>query len=112
MTKYLIMYNSTMSAEETIKNASSDQMKASMAEWIAWKDTASKTMNVEFGMPLQSVGKVTPGGVIKSDSQVGGYAMIESESKETLLEQLQSHPQLRRQGASIDVYEMISMPGL
>jgi hypothetical protein len=58
------------------------------------------------------VGKVTSTGVTDSDSKVSGYATADGESKDALLELLKSHPHLQRPGASIDVLEMLSMPGL
>lgn len=112
MAKYLILYNSTQPATETMANASPEQIKASMDEWIQWQRNAGKTFKMEWGMPLQAVGRVTPSGVTASGIQAGGYAMAEGDSKESLMELLKSHPQLRRPGATIDVLEMLSMPGI
>ena len=36
--------------------------------------------------------------------------MIESDSKQTVLDLVKSHPHLKRQGASIEVLEMLPMP--
>lgn len=112
MAKFLIIYNSTQSATETMANASPEQIKAIMDEWIRWQQDAGKTFKMEWGMPLQAVGRVTPSGVTASDIQAGGYAMAEGDSKEALMELLRSHPQLQRPGATIDVLEMLPMPGL
>lgn len=112
MAKYMVLYNSTASASELMANASPEEMKASMAEWIKWKDQASKTANFDFGMPLQAVSRVTTDDVTDSDSQVSGYSIMEGDSKEAIMELLKSHPHLKRPGASIDVLEMLSMPGM
>lgn len=112
MAKYLILYNSTLSARETMANASPEQIKASMDEWIQWQQNAAKTFKLEWGMPLQAVGRVTSDGIVMSDNQAGGYATAEGDSKEALMELLKSHPQLKRPGATIDVLEMLPMPGL
>ena len=112
MAKYMILYNSIVSARDTMANANPEQMKVSMEEWKQWRDEASKVVTFEFGMPLQPVSRVTPEGVTEVDSQVSGYSTIESDSKEAVIEVLKNHPQLKRSGATIDVLEMLSMPGM
>jgi hypothetical protein len=112
MSKYLVLYNSTLAAAELMANASPQQMNTSMAEWLKWRDEATKTIKVDFGLPLQAVSRVTPDGVTVSDNQASGYSIVEGESKEVIVELLKTHPHLQRQGASIDVLEMLSMPGL
>ena len=112
MAKFMILYSSSMSASDLMANATPEQMQASMQDWIKWHEKASTTFKVEFGLPLQAVNRVTNEGVTNSDSQVSGYSTAEGESKEALVELLKSHPHLNRPGASIDVLEMLSMPGL
>jgi hypothetical protein len=112
MAKYMILYNSTASAAELMANASPEEMQASMAEWVAWKDEVSKTVAFDFGMPLQAVSQVTTDDVTDSTSQVSGYSIMEGDSKEAIVKLLQSHPHLKRPGASIDVLEMLAMPGM
>ena len=112
MAKYLVLYSSATSASELMANASSEQMKASMDEWMQWREKASQIAKIDFGLPLQAVGQISPEGITKSDSQVSGYSIMEGETKEAIMELLQTHPHLKREGASIDVLEMLSMPGL
>ena len=108
----MVLYSSTMTASNLMANASPDQMKASMDKWLAWREEASKNFKVDFGLPMQAVGRVTSDGATDSDSKVSGYSIVEGDSKNTLIELLKTHPHLNRQGASIDVLEMLSMPGL
>jgi hypothetical protein len=112
MAKFMVLYSSPVSASDLMTNATPEQMKASMAEWIEWRDTVRAKANVDFGMPLQPVSKITPQGVTDSTCQVSGYTIIESDSKETVISLVQSHPHLKRPGASIDVLEMLPMPGM
>ncbi len=111
MAKYMVLYNSTASAAELMANASPEEMKASMDEWLQWKDEASQTIQVDFGLPLQAVSQVSPDGTSASNSQVSGYSILEGE-KEAILELLKKHPQLKRPGSSIDMLEMLPMPGM
>lgn len=112
MAKFMILYNSTATANEVMANATPEQVKASMDEWIQWRDEANKTAQVEFGLPLQAVNRVTAEAVVNSDSQVSGYSIVEGGSKDAIIELLQSHPHLKRPGASIDVLEMLPLPGM
>ncbi|MEP7167187.1 MAG: hypothetical protein ABI758_04380 [Candidatus Woesebacteria bacterium] len=111
MAKYMVLYNSTASASELMAKASPEEMKASMDEWMKWKDEATKSVKFEWGLPLQITTRLTPTGPTTSDSPVSGYAIMEGE-KEAVLDALATHPNLKREGASIDVLEMISMPGM
>jgi len=112
MAKFMILYCSNASASDVMANASPEEMQASMGEWIQWKENASQSFKVDFGMPLQAVGRISADGVSESDSKASGYSIIEGGSKEGLMGVLASHPHLKRQGNWIDVLEMLPMPGL
>jgi hypothetical protein len=92
-------------------NSTPEQVKVSMDAWIQWADDAKKKVGFEWGMPLQAAGNITPQAVIESQSQAGGYSMMEGD-KDTIAELLKSHPHLRESGNSIDLLELMSMPGL
>jgi hypothetical protein len=111
MAKFMVLYSSTMKASELMANATPEQMKASMDEWMIWREEASKNFKVDFGLPLQTVSKVTTDGTAAGDSQISGYSIVEGD-KDALTEILQSHPHLKRDGASIEIFEMLAMPGL
>jgi hypothetical protein len=112
MAKFMILYSSTASAKELMARATPEQMKASMDEWIAWKNKVPAVAKFDFGMPLQAVSQVTASGVTDSTSQVGGYSTMEADSKEVVIDVLKDHPHLKREGASIDVLEVLAMPGM
>ena len=84
MAKFMVLYYSEMSASQLMANAIMEQMKASMAEWQKWKDGASKTAKIEFGMPLETWKHITLEGTSASDSKVGGYSIMEGRSKEAV----------------------------
>lgn len=112
MAKFMILYRSTVSAKELMSNTTPEELQASMGEWLAWRDEATKTFKVEFGLPLQGISTVTPEGAKVSESHVSGYSIAEGDSRDKLIELLPTHPHLKRPGASIDVFEMLAMPGL
>ena len=111
MAKYMILYKSTLSASELMKSATAEEMQASMAEWMTWKDGLDSSIGFEWGMPLQAVDEVTSTAIQDSHSTISGYAIMEGD-KGTITEVLKSHPHLKRDGASIDVLEMLAMPGM
>lgn len=111
MPKYLVIFNSTLNASETMKQATPEEMQASMGEWMQWKEMAEKKVKFEWGLPIQAVARITPSGVETSDSQASGYCTLEG-SKEDVMSLLTTHPHLKREGATTDVLEMLSMPGM
>lgn len=111
MAKFLILYNSTATAAELMANASVEQMKASINEWTQWKLNAEKSAKFEFGMPIEAVSTVTASEIRNSTNQASGYSIMEGE-KDIITKLLQSHPHLQREGATIDVLEMLAMPGI
>ena len=112
MAKYLLSYNSAATAGELMANASPEEIKASMNEWMEWREEASKAFSVDFGLPIQVVSRITPDGITESDNKTSGYSIVEGNSQSSITELLRTHPHLKREGASIDILEMLSMPGL
>ena len=111
MAKYMLLFTSTVPASEQMAKASPEEMKASMDEWVEWHNEAAKTATLEWGLPLQAVSRITTNGVTDSDNHASGYSMIEGE-KEVVLALVKKHPHLKWPGASIDLLELLSMPGL
>ncbi len=111
MAKYLVLYTSMMSATETMDKASPEDMDASMAEWMKWRDEAGTSVKVDFGMPLQAVATVTASGVADSDNTTSGYSMLEGD-KEAVMEVLKNHPHLKTPGSSIELLELLPIPGM
>jgi hypothetical protein len=111
MAKYMIIYNSDLSAKDAMANSTAEQRHASMAEWIKWREDASKQIKVEFGLPMQAISRITPTGVTKSENPASGHAILEGDQA-TIIGLLKMHPHLKRPGATIDLLEFVSMPEL
>ena len=111
MNKYMILYQSPVSGQARMEEASPEQMQASMGEWMAWRDKVGED-KVEFGMPL-NVGKHLEGGkVTAGTSTVSGYSILQADSLDAATELLKDHPHLKSAGTSIEVLEFLSMPGM
>jgi hypothetical protein len=112
MAQFMVIYNNSLKASELMARATQQQMEASVQDWLTWRDAVSGSFKVQFGLPLQAIGNVSPAGVAISTSRVSGYSLFEGESQEALMEALKNHPHLKRPNATIDVFMMLAMPGL
>ena len=102
MTKFLILYRSTKSAEELMAEATPERAVV----WEKWREGARKAM-VEVGLPLQAVGKIKQKGLADSTDKAVGYSVMQGESKAVIVALLKAHPQLEQPGAVIDILEML-----
>jgi hypothetical protein len=114
MKKFMIMFQSPASASETMAQSTPEEMKASMADWMKWKEKVEATgAGFEFGMPMQARKHIDKdGNVTDGTSQASGYSMIETDSVDAAVELVKDHPHLKRPGASIELLEFVPMPGI
>ncbi len=107
MTKFLLLYRSTISAQEQMADATPEQAQAGMEAWMTWAGKAGSAI-LDLGSPTATVATLGEG----SDQPgfVGGYSLMESESTEALQTLLDGHPHLMMPGASIEVCELLPMP--
>jgi hypothetical protein len=70
-----------------------------MEAWQAWAQTAGPAI-VDLGAPLDGDGDVT------------GFSILEADSRSAIDELLADHPHRHMAGATIDVLEFISLPGM
>ena len=111
MAKFMVFYISKTAAAQQMADANPEEMKASMDEWIQWKDETSKTISVEFGMPLQPTNSISAAGVGEAHTPVSGYSILEGD-KDAIIEALKNHPHLKRPDSAIELLEFLSMPGM
>ena len=109
MTKFMVLYRSSTSARDQMASATPEQMKAGMEAWMQWAGKAGEAV-VDLGAPLASATHVGPG---SSDAgEISGYSIMHADSAEALGAVLDGHPHLSMPGNSIEVLEMLSMPGM
>ena len=111
MKKFLVLYKAPPSAFDQMKNATPEQQKAGMDAWMSWGQKASKAI-VDMGAPLGKSLRVTPGGASPSTNDLGGYSILQAESKEALAETLKGHPHFMMPDGSIEVIEVMPVPGM
>ena len=111
MKKFLVLYKASPAAFAQAMKAPPDQQKAGMDTWMAWgKKTASAI--VDMGAPLGKALKVTQGGASPVTNDLGGYSILQAESKEALAATLKGHPHfMMGDTATIEITEIMPMPG-
>jgi len=112
MARFMLLYQSDAQAQELIANATPDEMQAGMVEWLAWRDRIGGPEKLEFGMPLQPLQHFECGKASDSQSQASGYSIITAESLDEAVQLIADHPHLKREGSSIEVLELLAMPGM
>jgi hypothetical protein len=110
MTKYLLLYRSSVSAAEQMANASPEEGQAGMEAWMTWAGRAGSAI-VDMGSPTASAGTVG-GGSSQGGDHIGGFSIMEADSLDALKGLLDGHPHLMMDGASIEILEFLDLPGM
>lgn len=110
MAKYMILYFSSTSARDMIANSTPEQMKEGMDAWMAWAGKAGDAV-VDLGSPTAHSSHAGPGSHPGAD-EVTGYSILQADSPQAIAGVLDGHPHLMAPGNSIEVFEMLSMPGM
>ena len=111
MKKFLVLYKAPTSSFDQMKQATPQQQKAGMDAWTSWGKKAAGSI-VDMGAPLGKSLRVTPGGSSPSTNDLGGYSLLQAESKEALAETLKGHPHFMTPDGSIEVVEVMPIPGM
>jgi len=111
MKKFLVLYKAPQSAFEQMKNSTPEQQKAGMDAWMAWGKKAAGAI-VDMGSPLGKSLRVTKGGSSPASNDLGGYSILQAESKEALAKTLEGHPHFMMPDGTIEVVEMMPIPGM
>jgi hypothetical protein len=111
MKKFLVLYKAPMASYEQMKKASPEQQKAGMDLWMAWSKKAAASI-VDLGAPLGKSLRVTKDGSSPSTNDLGGFSVLQAESKEALAETLKGHPHFTMPDGFIDIIEVMPIPGM
>lgn len=110
MKKFLVLYKASAAAFAEVMKATPEQQKKGMDEWMKWGEKAQKSI-VDMGAPLGKAVLVTPKGATPTTNDLGGYSILQGESKEAVAESLKGHPHFQMKESSIEVVELMPMPG-
>jgi hypothetical protein len=105
VTKYMVLYRSSMTADEQMAQSTPEQAQAGMDAWMAWAGQAGDAI-VDLGTPTSVV---DPGG--DSGDPIGGYSILQAESHQALANLLEGHPH-KTMGGTIETLECLELPGM
>jgi len=111
MKKYMALYMATPAAIEKIMQATPEQSKAGMDLWTKWSDSHKKAI-VDLGMPLGKSKRITSGGMSDTRNDITGYSIVQGDSPDQVAKLFRGHPHLGMEGTSIDIVELVSVPGM
>jgi hypothetical protein len=111
MKKFLVLYKAPTSAFEQMRKSTPEQQKAGMDAWMAWSKKAAASI-ADMGAPLGKSLRVTKGGASPTTNDLGGYSIMQGESKEAVAESMKGHPHFMMPEATIEIVELMPMPGM
>jgi hypothetical protein len=112
MKKFLVLYKASQSAFEQMKKNTPEQQKAGMAAWMNWSKQAASSL-VDMGGPAGKSVRVAKGGAVSPvTNDLGGYSVMQAESQEALATAMKDHPHLMMPDSSIEIIELMAIPGM
>jgi len=111
MKKFLLLYMSPMSTEEMMKMGNDEQRNKGMDMWKMWFQKAGSAI-VDMGSPTGNDTHMTKMGAGQHmGDYVGGYTIVQAEDMEGVKAMLSEHPHFMQEGNSIEILEILPMPG-
>ena len=111
MKKFLVLFKASAAGFQQAMKSSPEQQKAGMDAWMTWSKKAAASL-VDMGGPLGKSLRVTPSSVSATSNDLGGFTIMQAESKEALAESLKGHPHFSMADSSIEVVEIMPIPGM
>jgi hypothetical protein len=113
MKKFLVLYKASPEAfQHMMKSSTPEQQKAGMEAWMTWSKKAGSSL-VDMGSPLGKSVSVAKGGAVSPVvNDLGGYSIMQAESKEALAAAMKEHPHFMMPDSSIEIVELMPIPGM
>ena len=112
MKKFLVLYKASAAEFAEAMKSTPAQQKAGMDAWTAWTEKAKSSI-VDMGAPLGKSMRVSPQGASPVVNDLGGYSIMQAETKEALAGTMKGHPHfMMGADTTIEIIELIPMPGM
>ena len=112
MKKFLVLYKAPASSFEQMSKSTPEQQKAGMDAWMTWGKKAASAI-VDMGAPLgKSLHVTKSGSTSPASNDFGGYSILSAESSEALAKTLEGHPHFMMPEGSIEIVELMPIPGM
>jgi hypothetical protein len=109
--KFMVLYRSSVPAQDQMADASPEQAQEGMAAWMRWNEKAGSAV-VDLGSPLGGSRLVPAGADAQTGTPIGGFSVLEADSADDVVKLLDEHPHLQAPGAVIEVLEYLQIPGM
>ena len=113
MKKFLVLYKASTDAfQQMMKSSTPEQQKAGMEAWMNWSKKAGSSI-VDMGAPLGKSLRMAKGGAVSPvTNDLGGYSIMQGESKEAVAATMKEHPHFMMPESSIEIIELMPIPGM
>ena len=111
MKKFLLLFTAPTEVREQMQNASPEEMKAGMKPWMDWFAKVGDKM-IDKGFPLSNAMTVTKEGEMPGNVEFVAYDVIQADDIDDAVAIAKSSPHLDRPGSTVEVHEMMPMPGM
>ena len=111
MTKFLLLYTAPAATREKMQNATPEEMKEGMQPWMDWFGRVGANL-VDKGMPLSHAVTVTKEDTMPGPAEYVGYNVVQAEDIDAAIALAKDNPHMQRDGAAVEVHEMMAMPGM
>lgn len=111
VTKYMVLYRSSLSAGEQMAAGTPEQAQAGMELWMNWAGRVGGAM-LDMGSPLENVGIVGDDAGGSKGQSIAGFSILEADSVDAAKKLLDDHPHFHSPGeTSIEILEFLPIPG-
>jgi hypothetical protein len=108
MAKFLVVYRSSISAQEQMSAGTPEQAQAGMELWMNWAARTGDAL-VDLGSPLITVAKLGNG---DTGQPLGGFSILQADSADAVTKLLDDHPHFHSPGdPTIEILEFMPIPG-
>lgn len=113
MKKFLVLYKAPIEVfQQMMKSSTPEQQKAGTEAWMNWSKKAASSI-VDMGGPLGKSLRVAKAGTVSPVvNDLGGYSVMQAESKEALAATMKEHPHFMMPESSIEIVELMPIPGM
>lgn len=111
MKKFLVLYKAPTTTFDQAMQASQAEQQAGMDAWMSWMNKAGSAL-IDMGAPLGKTVRVTNAGAAAARNDLGGYSIMQGESKEAVAALLEGHPHFMMKEGFIEVVEIMPVPGM
>jgi len=113
MKKFLVLYKaSTEAFQQMMKSSTPEQQRAGTEAWMNWSKKVASSL-LDMGGPLGKSLRVGKGGAVAPVvNDLGGFSVMQAESKEALAAMMKEHPHFMMPDSSIEIVEIMPIPGM